>query len=1072
MKVCTALLALGLFAPSLSAQYWARPASAPNTDVKCSGCSGKSQGQWTPGYPASLLTFTGRYLDSDATNDCQAPVRTFRAVSVLPMPALNAPHGRLYFQIGSSVMAWDMDRFFQRVAAGEPLINNVPSICQQPVVDTVLNWDSWYYAEDTDSGWDHSSNGDGQTRLYSIDVDDQGYVYLATKWFRWGIVKDAMVHDTDAMKFVSQPPSSSDDVIPTLIVSLKASNGAYYAAIGDTFSNKLNLFDVTDRAHPQKRANLSKSISRYAKNSDGSAIGIATAAGRFELYATDAFVANGAPLVNDAGADGAPVRGVACDGVNFYIASDSSSGLVISTYAPNGSGGYRKIADFPTSRPTLATESLKFGDGYLVQTGITDGSYELRLFKATVANVSEVDLSIPAAPGYKAYYFKNYYVANTSGRSGYVGAGLFGQFHDGTVVRNNGRTYLIVTAFGLGDVYELQPSDSIAIRNFGSVGTPNPNRASGGGPGPFYGDPIGFTATAPNGAAMSIEWNFGNAEAAPGADPNVVSGATGQQVNHRYSGVTSAASLPMTRTVTARSLSIAGLNGAVPVTIARPSVAVGVAGFIATQASQLVSIPIVAGDRFVDASDGSVESHVDTWSIDGSATNALPNNSVSAGACAAAHTLNFDARYSDLPIGIHGAAYSVRPFAATVATAPSSNGVTFTASVRTTSDTTILTAAQAAALQYRWQLIDAAGNVLVAGPAGSGSVPPFNAAKSSFTSRGIRARLTLTSPTPVGGSCAGLETADAFTQPLNGPDPVINGDCTAGGPPCAFSVASLSGVDPVADGWSYAWSVQPANFSGATHGATFAPAFTAAGQYTVSVTVTNGVGSSTASKSIAVTRTPPPCPQMLPGNNVFITYQSASCSYLGGMCTSGESIAFTAAAFNYDFACDTHTFHWDFGDGAQGSGRSVTHTFGAAGAYNVSLTIGNGSENVTTQVSVNVGQPACPSLDANSFTVAYSGPSSQCSYGSNTVCSNRDEVAFNATANAGFQPSCYALAYEWDFGDGSAKASGPNVTHKFAAVGDYVVKLAVTGGGKTVTYTTTVNVRPPAPPPRRRAAGH
>src|ERR1043165_9682419 len=142
MKVPAALLALALFAPTLSAQYWARPAAVPNTDVKCSGCSGKADGQWTPGYPATILAFTGRYLDSDATNDCQQPVRTFRAVSVLPMPALNAPHGRLYFQIGSSVMAWDMDRFFQRVAAGETLINNVPSICEQPVLDTVLNWAS------------------------------------------------------------------------------------------------------------------------------------------------------------------------------------------------------------------------------------------------------------------------------------------------------------------------------------------------------------------------------------------------------------------------------------------------------------------------------------------------------------------------------------------------------------------------------------------------------------------------------------------------------------------------------------------------------------------------------------------------------------------------------------------------------------------------------------------------------------------------------------------------------------------------------------------------------------------
>ena len=132
--------------------------------------------------------------------------------------------------------------------------------------------------------------------------------------------------------------------------------------------------------------------------------------------------------------------------------------------------------------------------------------------------------------------------------------------------------------------------------------------------------------------------------------------------------------------MTLRRLAVAA---AVAATLGSPAVA---------QASQLASIPIVAGDRFVDASDGSVESHVDTWSIDGSATNTLPSGSVSAGACAAAHTLSFDARYGDLPIGIHGAAYSVRPFAASIATVPSSNGITFTAAIRTTGDTTVLSA--------------------------------------------------------------------------------------------------------------------------------------------------------------------------------------------------------------------------------------------------------------------------------------------------------------------------------------------------------------------------------------------
>src|SRR5207237_8938979 len=108
---------------------------------------------------------------------------------------------------------------------------------------------------------------------------------------------------------------------------------------------------------------------------------------------------------------------------------------------------------------------------------------------------------------------------------------------------------------------------------------------------------------------------------------------------------------------------------------------------------------------------------------------------------------------------------------------PSAERSTCSAAVRATGDASIRSAAQAAALQYRWQLVDASNNVLVAGPSGSGAVPALIVAKSSFTSRGIRARLTVTSPTAVGGGCAGvnMETADGSTPPLHGLDPVVHG---------------------------------------------------------------------------------------------------------------------------------------------------------------------------------------------------------------------------------------------------------------------------------------------------------
>jgi PKD repeat protein len=37
------------------------------------------------------------------------------------------------------------------------------------------------------------------------------------------------------------------------------------------------------------------------------------------------------------------------------------------------------------------------------------------------------------------------------------------------------------------------------------------------------------------------------------------------------------------------------------------------------------------------------------------------------------------------------------------------------------------------------------------------------------------------------------------------------------------------------------------------------------------------------------------------------------------------------------------TYAWSFGDGAGASGKSVSHTYGAAGNYTITLTVSNGS---------------------------------------------------------------------------------------------------------------------------------
>src|SRR5262249_12323961 len=146
--------------------------------------------------------------------------------------------------------------------------------------------------------------------------------------------------------------------------------------------------------------------------------------------------------------------------------------------------------------------------------------------------------------------------------------------------------------------------------------------------------------------------------------------------------------------------------------------------------STSATAPIVAGDRFFDASDGDVEGHYASWTIDGTTTSALPYPStVSVGACTTSHSLSFDGHYGpynnqfatigpDYAVGIHGLNYAVRPFAAAIdAPASDTNNVTFSSSSRVTSDTSIV--ASPAALTYKWELVDAQNAVLLAGPAGA-----------------------------------------------------------------------------------------------------------------------------------------------------------------------------------------------------------------------------------------------------------------------------------------------------------------------------------------------------------------
>ncbi len=134
-------------------------------------------------------------------------------------------------------------------------------------------------------------------------------------------------------------------------------------------------------------------------------------------------------------------------------------------------------------------------------------------------------------------------------------------------------------------------------------------------------------------------------------------------------------------------------------------------------------------------------------------------------------------------------------------------------------------------------------------------------------------------------------------------------------------------------------------------------------------------------------------------------------------------------------------YNWDFGDGSVASGVTASHTFSAAGSFNVSLSVRDdaGSQRSTTKtVTVNVpNQPPTAQFSTSCVEL-------QCS--------------FNASSSS--DPDGSISSYTWTLGDGTT-ATGLQVDHGYASPGTYTIKLTVKDDDNATasrTKSVTVNV--------------
>ena len=152
----------------------------------------------------------------------------------------------------------------------------------------------------------------------------------------------------------------------------------------------------------------------------------------------------------------------------------------------------------------------------------------------------------------------------------------------------------------------------------------------------------------------------------------------------------------------------------------------------------------------------------------------------------------------------------------------------------------------------------------------------------------------------------------------------------------------------------------------------------------------------------------------------------------------------TAATFDAGSSADPDgsiaSYAWEFGDGATGTGRTVSHAYARSGTYLATLTVTDddgASTSVTQAVAVANSAPSA----------AFSAPA---------TARHMTTASFDATGSADRDGSI--AAYAWDFGDGGT-GTGATAGHAYTWAGDYVVRLTVTDDeGATSSSTRTVTV--------------
>jgi parallel beta-helix repeat protein len=264
----------------------------------------------------------------------------------------------------------------------------------------------------------------------------------------------------------------------------------------------------------------------------------------------------------------------------------------------------------------------------------------------------------------------------------------------------------------------------------------------------------------------------------------------------------------------------------------------------------------------------------------------------------------------------------------------------------------------------------------------------------------------------------------------------------SGTTPMVVTANAGASTDLQGQALSYSFDFGDGTHSGQQSTSTATHTYTTAGNFTVSVTVTDASGlHDTTTQAVTASAPAPTAP------TAHLTVSpAAGLTPLQVTADAGASTDPQGQILSYSF---------DFGDGTVSgpqASASATHTYTTAGSYTVAVTVTDTStlsDTATTGVAATA--PAPPSAVLNV-----------------TPATGLPPMQVTADASASTDPQGQSLSYTFDFGDGTTVGPQPaaSTTHLYTNSGSYSVKVTVTdASGLSDSTTQLVTVAVPASPP-------